>query len=87
MMLLITQFRWSGHYLRQIAHCAYVAWLDLPMTNLGTSVEAYLENSSGVFNSVFMLFLKNLIAMRSYLESKVLRKLPGATVHLAGFKE
>lgn len=57
------------------------------MTNLDASVEAYLENSSGVFSSMFMVFLKILITMGSYFESKVLRRFPGATVHLAGFKE
>ena len=85
--LRILQIRWSGHFLSQIAHCAYVAWLALPMTNLDTSVEAYLENSRGTFSSIFMVFLKNVIAMGSYFESKVLRSFQGASVHLAGFKE
>lgn len=78
---------WSGHFLYQLADVCYFSLLAFLGRNAPFQVEGYIEFAKpGIKRGVISL-VKNLIAIFSFFESKILFFLPGGFRHITALKQ
>jgi SAM-dependent methyltransferase len=77
----IRRWRWSGHLLTQAIDLAYFTALAARGRNVDTTVEALAARGTGVGAKALGLAAKT-VALLGYAESRALRALPAAGVHV-----
>lgn len=76
------EVRWSGHLLNQVADVCYFSLLAIRGRNSSMSVESYVASAKDQARGQLLGLAKSLIALLSYVESRVLWRVPGWGIHL-----
>lgn len=80
------RFRWSCHIVNQFVDIGYFTFLSFRGRNTSVSIEGYIEAGARGLNKVIMSAAKKAVAVASYFESVLLKKMPGSGAHLVGHK-
>lgn len=78
--------RWSCHAINQLADVGYFTALQLRGKNTAKSVEGFLATSRRSLPQMVVWCLKAGVSVASYLESRLMTRLPGSGAHVSGRK-
>ena len=74
--------RWSGHIVNQLADVCYFSFLAIRGKNSSMSIESYVAHAQNRASARLLGFAKELIALMSFAESRILWRIPAWGIHL-----
>lgn len=83
----VEHIRWSAHLFNQFVDLAYFTGLSILRRNPSTSVEGYLASSGLGILPAAIRILKHAVALGSFVESRLLAKVPSCGIHLRCVKK
>lgn len=85
--LRIDKTIWGDHLFQQLVEILYFTMLSIRGKNLGYSVEGYIGLSKPGLRISLLKNVKDLIAIISYIESRIFFWFPGVGLHITSFKD
>lgn len=83
----IIRTKWGEHFVNQIIEIIYFSWLSFRRKNLKYSVEGYLNFAQPGPRISFLRLIKNILAIISYVETRLLWWFPGLGLHITCLKK
>jgi ubiquinone/menaquinone biosynthesis C-methylase UbiE len=77
----IKMLYWGDHLVHQMLEIIYFSWLSLRGRNVKQTVEGYLATANPDLKVSTLRAIKNMLAMFSYLETRMLVCIPGLGFH------
>lgn len=83
----ILKDHYGDHFFHQLLEIGYFSWLSLRGKNVGNTVEGYLSLSKPSLGVKMIKAIKDVLAVMTYIESKILWWYPGIGVNITCVKK